>query len=130
MIDHTAPPYAFRRSIERKAADSWDPNWNPSRFQMLATLGPLIYAVRFADGIVKIGHTSNLGRRLTELQCQRGDAELVGFMRGTIDDERAIHRKLAPSVHSGREYYHPTDAVIRKVNHMRRQFGLPKLEGP
>ncbi len=58
--------------------------------------GPHIYALRDPDGLVKIGYTEDLRRRISELQT--GNPRpllLLGHRPGTQVDERQIHHDHA-----------------------------------
>lgn len=125
----TPPRHHFRRAIERTAGDIHDPNWRMTSASAMRMLGEVIYAVQFPDGIIKIGWTRDLSQRIRSIG-RPGEVKLIGFMRGTLQDELAIHRKLARHVAYGREYYHPRRQVVHKVNDMRRQFGLPRIHEP
>jgi hypothetical protein len=83
-----------------------------------------VYAARLADGIIKIGCTSDLARRRSMLGV---GAEIVAFIDGGFDDERAIHNQLAAHRARGVEYYHPTSEVLAVVNTMRDRFNLPPI---
>lgn len=82
----------------------------------------VVYAVRRKDGIIKIGCTKRLWRRVTELR-----GEIVGFRFGGLDDEAAIHAGLIEHRASGHEYYHPTPEVLTVVNAMRDEWNLPHV---
>jgi len=94
-----------------------------SRAAALRAFGPVVYAVRLPDGIVKIGHTTNLARRLNRLQAE----EVLAFKPGTYEDEQAIHDRLVEHVAHGREYYRPVPAVIAVVNELRAHFGMEPI---
>ncbi len=85
----------------------------------------VVYAVRFPDGTFKIGCSTNLAARHRKFRAKGG--EIVGFMAGDFDDERAIHQSLHHAVMRGREWYHPEPEVLAVVNEMRDQFDLPHL---
>lgn len=82
----------------------------------------MIYAMRVPVDVIKIGCTSNLVRRR---QWLKGD--LLGFKFGDYAEERDIHHLLMDHRHHGREYYHPTPAVLAVVNEMREPFQLEPL---
>lgn len=88
----------------------------------LQSLGPLIYAVRTKDGLVKIGVTTDLIERMKHIKG--GTAELLALKPGTMADEQAIHRSLKGHASEGREYYLPTPSVLRVVNTMRAALGM------
>jgi len=86
----------------------------------LRALGPVVYAARCTDGVIKIGFTTNLAQRRWGI----GSAELLAFEPGTLADEQALHDRLAEHVHHGREWYYPTPGVLAVVNEMRERLGL------
>jgi hypothetical protein len=82
----------------------------------------LVYAARVQDGLIKIGCTAHLYHRLINIK-----GELLGFMFGGYDDERALHRTLQADLHHGREWFHPTPAVMAVVNDLRADLGLEPI---
>lgn len=88
---------------------------------LLAALGPVVYAIRTRDNLVKIGFTSNLAHRYAQIGSM---ANILGWKSGTLNDESAIHRHLAPHAVRGREYYAPHPDVLAVVNEMREALGL------
>ena len=94
----------------------------------LRQLGPVVYALRLSDGVIKIGFTRNLESREHGVRRQSGNAtELLAFQPGTYDDEQAIHARLTEHVAHGREYYHPVPEVLAAVNEMRDALNMPQL---
>lgn len=85
----------------------------------LTTIGEVVYAIRCPDGVIKIGHTTQLQAR-----CYQVGGELLAFMFGSYDDEQSLHARLAGHLHHGREWYYPTPGVMAVVNEMREAFGL------
>lgn len=85
----------------------------------------VVYAVQFPDGIIKIGCTANLPKRLSFYANQ--DGALIGFMLGELADEQAIHASLREHLARGREWYNPTPAVMSAVNDMREHFNMPHI---
>ena len=85
--------------------------------------GLILYAVRCPDGVIKIGATGDVARRLKHID----HAEILALRYGTRADELAIHHSLKAHRHHGREWYHPTPEVLAVVNDMRDDFGLPHL---
>lgn len=112
--DERAPQYAPLGSV---------PNWSPAA--ILEALGPVVYAIRTKDQLIKIGFTGNLAARRRHLSTRRED--MLGFFRGTLEDEQAIHAQLVPFRARGREYYHPTPEVLAVVNDMRADIGLSPI---
>jgi len=83
----------------------------------------MLYAFRLADGIIKIGCSRDVARRINAYP----GADILAFRFGDFEDEQALHRSLAASVARGREYYHPTPEVLAVVNEMRADFRLEAL---
>ena len=101
-----------------------------SRYSGLRMLGPVVYALRLDDGIIKIGFTTDLAdrERTVRRQGKSDSSELLAFMTGgTYEDEQAIHARLVEHIAHGREYYHPTKAVLAEVNRMREALSLAPL---
>lgn len=90
----------------------------------LQSVGAVLYACRVGETI-KIGFTTNLGMRLTQLRA----SELLAFTPGSVDDEKAIHASLSDDLDHGREWYKPSDRVMALVNSWREGIGLDLL-GP
>ncbi|GAB4351446.1 MAG: hypothetical protein Kow0026_08520 [Oricola sp.] len=53
-----------------------------------------IYFVQKTDGMVKVGFTTTLSRRLTTLSKSHGPLEVLGTINGDKQRERSIHRQL------------------------------------
>lgn len=100
----------------------------PSRTAALTLLGSVVYAIR-VNGTIKIGHTTNLARRLNEIRCRDHDsaAEIIAFKLGSAHDEATLHHRLTRHLHHGREYYWPVSPVIDTVNEMREVLELPPI---
>lgn len=94
-----------------------------SRTEAMRAVGEVLYAVR-CDGLVKIGHTSNLAGRFKDLRA----VEVLALWPGaTYDDEQELHRQLADHLHHGREWYYPTPGVFAVVNDLRERLGQAPL---
>lgn len=110
----TAPPESQHLRKQRNDA-----------IRLLQAGESVVYAVRFPDGIIKIGCTTDLPQRLSTV-C-KGGGHLVGFMPGDYVLEQEIHGTLREHRHHGREWYHAVPAVIAIVNEMRDGFDMPHL---
>lgn len=95
----------------------------------MKALGPVVYAIRLDDDIIKIGLTGNLMNRLSTVRCRAKSTtgELLAFIPGDESDEAVLHTQLRTHLAHGREYYRPTPEVMAVVNEMRRQLGLRPL---
>lgn len=95
---------------------------------LLKALGHVVYAIQTRDGNIKIGFTTDLAHRCT--QVGYGQKAIIGFMRGEMSDETAIHRRLNGLAVHGREYYPWHPQVIAVVNEMRDQWGIEPITEP
>lgn len=91
--------------------------------QRLAAGGPVLYAIRLADRLIKIGWTSDLYGRWRQLICTDHAEEFLAFTFGSRADETELHRRLTEHVARGNEYYHPHAEVLDVVNSWRAEFG-------
>lgn len=93
--------------------------WKPvSRWQSLAALGPVIYAIRLDGGVIKIGYTTKLPEREVLLRSQHGSksSQVVGFAFGDYADEQAIHERLSDEIELAAVCAaHPTPEVLAVV---------------
>ena len=87
-------------------------------------VGPCLYAIRIADGTIKIGFSTKIYQRLVHLGPL---ADVLAIVPGTWEDEQAIHRSLRPHVAHSREYYRATPAVLSVVNDMRAAARLQPI---
>lgn len=98
-------------------------------FAALSKLGPLIYAFRLEDGRIKIGHTTELARRIDKLYASHHVrvAEFLAYRFGTRDDEQAVHDSLKGLAVEGREFYPACPEVLAVVNGWRSALRLPDV---
>lgn len=87
-------------------------------------VGPVVYAYRMWDGVIKIGHTKHVLNRISHYGPMSG---LLALRAGTVEDEKAIHRALIQHRARAHEYYHPTAEVLAVVNEMRAAMRLEPL---
>ena len=59
------------------------PSREPALGPLLSALGPVVYAIRTRDGLVKIGWTANLGQRYSSLGHV---SDILGWQSGTFED--------------------------------------------
>ena len=83
-----------------------------------------IYFVRM-DGLIKVGWTTKLADRVRSYGPK---ALLLANYPGTRADEANLHRQLAPSRHSGREWYHEDDVVTAFITEAIGRHGAPRFE--
>jgi hypothetical protein len=94
-----------------------------SRRTAMVAIGEVLYAAMMPDGIIKIGHTTNLLHRFYNFP----QAELLAIKAGNRDDEKALHQTLTAHRHHGHEYYNPTPEVMAVVNDWRTTLGLESV---
>ena len=95
------------------------------RTETLNELGPVLYAFRTRDGLIKFGFSKHLAQRAASFGGL--DAILAVRLGATYTDEQALHDSLQAHVARGREFYHPTPEIIATVNAMRADMGMPPL---
>ena len=81
----------------------------------------MIYFLRHPEtGLIKIGKTKDKNMRLSQLQAQYGDLELLGLMAGYTDMERELHMQFSHlndrDVLGGREWFRPDSELTRFIN--------------
>lgn len=116
-----AKPISHRTVRKAGAVRGVVPDRSMTKRQAMDDLPPVVYAARLRDGMIKIGWSAHLYRRLERLG---GGTQLLGFQYGTYEDEQAIHKTLTEHRSRGREYYHPSLEVMAVVNQMRTGLGL------
>jgi hypothetical protein len=123
MSDDTHSPYDTHK------APSWSHSSPATRnidataaLRIVNLAGPVIYAARTRDGLIKIGVSAHMDTRLRQIGA--GNDDILGFTPGDRAAELAIHRRLTAHRHHGREWYYPTPGVLAVVNEMRAAMGL------
>lgn len=97
-----------------------------NRRAVLNALGAGIYVTRLGAGIVKIGWSATLGRRVNELGSY--DNLLALVPGATLDDERDLHERLRGHAVIGRERYLEADpVVVSLINELREPMGLSPI---
>jgi len=75
-----------------------------------------VYFIRHPSGHIKIGYSKDVASRLRGLQTANPiNLSLIGFVPGTRQDERALHRKLG-EWRSGGEWFMPSREVVEEVS--------------
>lgn len=105
-----------RRPTGRLASARYASHTDKTPRKLARDVGPVVYAIRTKDGLIKIGHTANIYERALGLG---GLKSILALRPGTYDDEQAIHRSLIAHRAKAREYYHPAPEVLAVVNEMR-----------
>lgn len=100
---------------------------HPTIASALPYLPPVLYAFRLEDDVIKIGWSEHLNQRRKQLRANWAD--LLAIKPGTIDQERALHRRIPDAHrHHGVEYYLPTPGIIAMLNGWRSAYGLAPIE--
>lgn len=94
-------------------------------FEALAEVGEVIYVIRCPDGLIKIGHTTNLRDR--RRQFDSDPRAILAVVPGTYEEEQAIHDGLRDFCARGREFYYPAPEILAFVNDIREQAGVPPI---
>jgi hypothetical protein len=121
----------YRKSYGRtELRDSANPFLNGfppiPRVAALSLIGEVMYAAQMPDGLIKIGHTTNLQQRLRHQNLH--GSTLLAIKRGTYDDEQVLHDSLATHAHHAREWYWPADPVLDLINDWRQALGMAPLD--
>lgn len=96
----------------------------------------MIYFLRSLEtGLVKIGTTKNYHARLTALQAEHGELQLLGVTEGSYFEERDLHQRFAEyrADHvSGREWFYPgLDLILFIVDNANpNEPKLPDVYNP
>lgn len=87
-----------------------------------ATPASLIYFVRAGDrGLIKIGRTDRLERRLSQLQNGNHlELRLLGYAHGDTAEEKSLHRRFAAGRIRG-EWFRPTRELLRFIAKLRAE---------
>lgn len=80
-----------------------------------------VYYVRL-DGVIKIGFTKNLDRRLRELGPT---ATLLATEPGTLKLERQRHQHFGKDLILGREWFTESDELTTWINTLIEEYGEP-----
>lgn len=91
-------------------------------------LGPVVYYVR-RQGLVKIGWSSDLRKRLSKLHVR--PADLLAVQCGERSDEADMHCRFShlrvTGDDLGREHFRLADELLDHVNGLRRGLNLPEV---
>lgn len=92
--------------------------------QAARDVGPVIYAFRMEEGVIKIGYSESIYSRL----CHLGPlSNLLALVPGSHEDEQRIHEDLKAHRNRGIEYYNATPEVVAFVNEMRTHTKQPPI---
>lgn len=79
-----------------------------------------VYYVRRADGLIKIGWTGQLARRLTTLTREHGPIELLATHPGGRDVEQRQHARFRDARVEG-EWFRPTPELLAHIDKIARR---------
>ena len=87
-----------------------------------------IYCLTTRQGAIKFGVSRNVALRIGTSVKFGGTQRLLAFRPGTLEQEQAIHDRLAPfALPFCREYYYPTNEVINVAYEIAAHFDLSRL---
>lgn len=86
----------------------------------------VVYYVRIGDHI-KIGTTTNVSARLSQLRCDRDN--LLATEPGDRTLEQQRHREFAAERIGRRENFNPSPRLIKHIDQVREQHGAPVITG-
>lgn len=103
------PSSVFRSPVEFRTSFEATREFRKETGPELADETPLThvyFALDAETSQVKIGYTTNLVRRMSQLERQRGrKLDLLGSMRGGYNLERAMHGRFSKYRVEGNEWY-------------------------
>ena len=80
-----------------------------------------IYYVK-SDGLIKIGWTSNLAKRMRQYAP---NSQLLATHPGTRTDEQRLHKRFAVHRSHGREWYPLAPVILHHIDMMKAKYGEP-----
>jgi hypothetical protein len=84
-------------------------------FHSLLFYGMKVYFLEAENGLVKIGYSGDVERRIRQLVAENATSvKLLGTIRGGRQTERALHRALR-CFHSHGEWYYPNDLLSKYI---------------
>ena len=87
----------------------------------LSASGPtIVYYLQRADGLIKIGTTKGLAKRLTDLRREHGDLRILLTHRGDRTRETAMHHRFAELRVQG-EWFQPGQALLSWILEVRQR---------
>lgn len=90
------------------------PRTDRTRRNVRTTQGTIYFAQ--ADGLIKIGYTIDLRRRMATL-----GHEVLATTQGTMEDEKALHHRFGEYWERG-EYFRPGPLLIAHIDTLRRNL--------
>lgn len=101
--------------IDPVAAQAWLKERFKGRKTIAFERSSLVYFAEREDGVIKIGFTSDVGRRLSELRKKyRSTMDLLACYPGSKPDELALHERFAPYA-LGDELFEPAPELLEFI---------------
>lgn len=88
-------------------------------------IGSCVYYIRCTDGLIKIGHTTDLADR--KRAFGKGWQHVLAVTPGSFEEEHAMHVRFRPALARGREYFRPVQDLLAHINEIRGRLGVPPL---
>lgn len=76
----------------------------------------MIYFLKRADGLVKIGTTTNFYRRLSQLEKEHQQLDILGWQAGDKATEKSLHKRFA-SLRIINEWFYPATDLMNYISH-------------
>lgn len=106
--------------LEREAKARFEMDWDREMGSWAATGRQVIYYVLRADGLIKIGTTTNLANRLTALRSEHGKLDVLLTHCGDHKRERMMHAKFRELRVTG-EWFRPHSLFFEFMIGVRRK---------
>jgi hypothetical protein len=98
------------------------------RVQQREATSLVYYIRRTSDGMIKIGFTSDIDKRMTDLQREHGELQLLHTAPGARPEEDALHKRFAAWNYQG-EWFHPGRVLMRSIKHEREKNRPARVRG-
>lgn len=110
LLDNTSNGYVLHRFMDRAEAHKAAQKKKKQRFEKSKhPKRPVLYVIERGDGPVKIGFTTDLGRRMSEYN--EGRSRLIAFCDGNQALERQVHERFAHARIGRTEFFERTDEI-------------------
>jgi hypothetical protein len=92
-------------------------------------LGVIYYIRRASDGLIKIGTTGSLSKRLATHRREHGEIQLLLTHSGGRGREAGLHAEFRDWQYRG-EWFHPGWPLMQHIDYLRRSLGIRSTQAP
>lgn len=98
------------------------------RFSAMAQYSVVYYLRRVSDGMIKVGFTASLRKRLVEHRRAHGPLEILLVHGGDRDEEGESHDRFSEYRIGRSEWFMPAHPVLDWIRRARNRYGVPDIE--